>query len=52
MYIKPKIPINSLYSKDDKIVYDKFEICNILNNYFTNVGENISKNIKKIIIIN
>jgi hypothetical protein len=44
---KPKIPITSLCSKDDKIVYDKFEICNILNNYFTNVEENISKNIKK-----
>jgi len=44
---KPTISILSLYSKDDKIVEDKFKICNILNDYFTNVGVNISKNIKK-----
>lgn len=44
---KPKIPIASLYNNDNKLVKDKFEICNILNDYFTNVGENISKNIKK-----
>lgn len=42
---KPKISIALLYNNDDKIVEDKFEICNILNNYFTNVGKNISKNI-------
>lgn len=49
---QPKIPIASLYSysKNDKIVDDKFEICDILNDYFTYVGENISKNIKKKIV--
>lgn len=42
---KPKIPITSLYGI--YLVKDSFEICNILNDYFTHVGENISKNIIK-----